>query len=308
MYRKQKDERRDDDLGGDGKGKKGARKKEKRLELKPEDLFMIVKDELKYLQDAIEIGKTEAGKMLDQLQAVIKGTKEIISGIKREAFDFKRDVVVGAENEQTGKVIAEKLIKYRNKKLEEKRAIISKLREKNVNLAKQYCKIKEELDKKTDTGDGLKFIDFHQLEIENQKHMKEIDEENKTLLRLKNESGHINGMLKTIKDDLEKKEKELHDKIEDIRNKQRSIEYAQKEKEEAERISKNTTTQIRKLERKANRWQTDTKEVTYIQRKKELERLRKKLQDLQKSCEIHEKLAKVLANKKDADLEQKQFI
>ena len=308
MYRKQKDERRDDDLGGDGKGKKGARKKEKRLELKPEDLFMIVKDELKYLQDAIEIGKTEAGKMLDQLQAVIKGTKEIISGIKREAFDFKRDVVVGAENEQTGKVIAEKLIKYRNKKLEEKRAIISKLREKNVNLAKQYCKIKEELDKKTDTGDGLKFIDFHQLEIENQKHMKEIDEENKTLLRLKNESGHINGMLKTIKDDLEKKEKELHDKIEDIRNKQRSIEYAQKEKEEAERISKNTTTQIRKLERKANRWQTDTKEVTYIQRKKELERLRKKMQDLQKSCEIHEKLAKVLANKKDADLEQKQFI
>ncbi len=148
LYRKQKDERRDDDLGAESKGKKGGRKKEKRLDLKPDDLFMIVKDELKYLQDAIEIGKTEAGKMLDQLQAVIKGTKEIISGIKREAFDFKRDVVVGAENEQTGKVIAEKLIKYRNKKLEEKNAMISKLREKNVNLAKQYCKIKEELDKK----------------------------------------------------------------------------------------------------------------------------------------------------------------
>ena len=133
-------------------GKRGGKKKEKKLELKPEDLFAIVKDELKYLQDAIEVGKVEAGKMLDQLQAVIKGTKEIISGIKREAFDFKRDVVVGAESEQTGKVIAEQLIKYRNKKLEEKNAMISKLREKNVNLAKQYCKVKEEIDKKVHTS------------------------------------------------------------------------------------------------------------------------------------------------------------
>ena len=79
---------------------------------------------------------------------MIKGTKEIISGIKREAFDFKRDVVVGAENEQTGKVIAEQLIKYRNKKLEEKNAMISKLREKNAALGRKFCKIKEEIDKK----------------------------------------------------------------------------------------------------------------------------------------------------------------
>lgn len=100
------------------------------------------------MQDAIEKGKTEAGKMLDQLQAVIKGTKEIISGVKREAFDFKRDVVVGAENEQTGKVIAEQLIKYRNKKIEEKNAIISKLRAKNTTLNQQYIKIKKEIEKK----------------------------------------------------------------------------------------------------------------------------------------------------------------
>ena len=57
-------------------------------------------------------------------------------------------MVVGAENEQTGKVIAEQLIKYRNKKLEEKKAMISKLREKNANLARKYCKIKDEIDKK----------------------------------------------------------------------------------------------------------------------------------------------------------------
>ena len=35
-------------------------------------------------------------------------------------------------------------------------------------------------------GDDLKFIDFYQLQIENKKYVKEIDEKNKKLLALKN--------------------------------------------------------------------------------------------------------------------------
>ena len=38
-------------------------------------------------------------------------------------------------------------------------------------------------------GDDLKFIDFHQLQIENKKHVKDIDERNKKLLSLKLNSG-----------------------------------------------------------------------------------------------------------------------
>lgn len=34
-------------------------------------------------------------------------------------------------------------------------------------------------------GDDLKFIDFHQLQIENKKHVKDIDERNKKLVALK---------------------------------------------------------------------------------------------------------------------------
>lgn len=251
LTRKQKDEKAAEDISADSKAKKGTKKKEKNLTLKPEDLFMIVKDELKYLQDNIEKGKVKAGDVLDQLQSIIKGTKEVISGIKREAFDFKRDVVVGAENEQTGKIVAEKLIKYHNKKLEEKKGLISKLKEKNLNLSRQFYKVKDELDKKVDTGDGLKFIDFHQLEIENQKHMKEIDEENKTLLRLKNESGHINTMLKGMKDELENKEKELQNKIEDIANRRRNIENAKREEEFAKDQLKTIADDIRRLEHAA---------------------------------------------------------
>ena len=49
--------------------------------------------------------------------------------------------------------------------------------------ADQQIKHKEEM------GDDLKFIDFHQLQIENKKHVKDIDERNKKLVALKQTKG-----------------------------------------------------------------------------------------------------------------------
>jgi len=99
--------------------------------------------------------------------------------------------------------------------------------------------------------------------------MKEIDEENKTLLRLKNESGinrtakrwigHITNDVEKTKKLLTDEEEKLRKKIDEITIKQRIIENAQKEKEDAKKATAGITTQIRKLERKASRWKTDTK-------------------------------------------------
>jgi len=44
-------------------------------------------------------------------------------------------------------------------------------------------------------GDDLKFIDFHQLQIENKKYVKLIDEKNKRLLTLKIATGKISSVL-----------------------------------------------------------------------------------------------------------------
>lgn len=40
-------------------------------------------------------------------------------------------------------------------------------------------------------GDDLKFIDFHQLQIENKKYIKEINEKNDKLIDLKQATGKI---------------------------------------------------------------------------------------------------------------------
>ena len=40
--------------------------------------------------------------------------------MKRDAYEFRRDIVVGAENPRTGKTIAEKVLKYMEDKLTQK--------------------------------------------------------------------------------------------------------------------------------------------------------------------------------------------
>ena len=56
-------------------------------------------------------------------------------------------------------------------------------------------------------GDDLKFIDFHQLQIENKKHVKDIDDRNKKLLTLKLNSGKTVQTLNSLKKKLKDSEK-----------------------------------------------------------------------------------------------------
>lgn len=63
--------------------------------------------------------------------------------------------------------------------------------------------------KKQELGDDLKFIDFHQLQIENKKYVSEIDDKNTKLLHLKIATGKITAKLREkknlLKQGMEKK-------------------------------------------------------------------------------------------------------
>lgn len=70
-------------------------------------------------------------------------------------------------------------------KFRQKEALVDKLMLKNVQLKSQIKKADQQIKHKEEMGDDLKFIDFHQLQIENKKHVKDIDERNKKLVALK---------------------------------------------------------------------------------------------------------------------------
>ena len=48
----------------------------------------------------------------DVLKALMEETDIRIAEVKRDAYEFRRDIVVGAENGRTGKTMAEKVSGY----------------------------------------------------------------------------------------------------------------------------------------------------------------------------------------------------
>ena len=77
-------------------------------------------------------------------------------------------------------------------------------------------------------GDDLKFIDFHQLQIENKKHVKDIDDRNNKLLTLKINSGNTVQTLNSLKKKLTDAIRE-HDHIEiEMKIKQQKMEKTKK--------------------------------------------------------------------------------
>ena len=68
-----------------------------------------------------------------------------IAETKKNTYEFKRDIVIGAENTRTGKIMAEKMLRYMEDHVKAKDAIIEKLRLKNTTLRNQIQKMEQQL-------------------------------------------------------------------------------------------------------------------------------------------------------------------
>lgn len=135
-------------------------------------------------------------------------------------------------------------MKYREEKLRQKEALIEKYKAKKATLETQIVKTENQIRKKEEMGDDLKFIDFHQLQIENKKYVKEIDEKNDHLLSLKISTGmrliesawlimefvgRVTNKLTGEKRGLQKKVKDGSDIRAENSEKRKNIENARKE-------------------------------------------------------------------------------
>ncbi len=78
-----------------------------------------------------------------------------------------------------------RLIKFREIKTYEKDQAIDKMMLKKKNIEKKLKKLEKQLKKRVVGNDDLKFIDFHQLQIENKNFLKELEQKNIKLQDLK---------------------------------------------------------------------------------------------------------------------------
>ncbi|KAL4510546.1 hypothetical protein ABPG72_004700 [Tetrahymena utriculariae] len=228
LARNRKEIAKEDEVSEDKKGK--GKKKDKNVDKKSllltnEEKFEIAQQEQDALKKQIDDGRIKSDQILETLRAILEETDMAITEIRKDAFDFQREILVGGENSRTGKIEAEKIIKFFEEKERQKDALIAKYSSKRTNLERQILKTNNQIQKKEEMGDDLKFIDFYQLQIENKKYVKEIDDKNKKLLALKISTNRIS---QTLKDEKQNLKQELD----------KGKEYASQMSERKKKISK----------------------------------------------------------------------
>lgn len=152
--------------------------------------YEVVKSELQNANSKWDKFEKRKDELTDDLLAKNQEIIQNIKDIKMEVYDLNRKIDIQSDNPKSGKINADVFDKFFDEKFKKKENLKTKLAEENNNLITQIKKEKEKLDNK-DNSQELKFIDFYQLQIENKKYMKEVDEKNKMLLKLKMTIGKI---------------------------------------------------------------------------------------------------------------------
>lgn len=253
------------------------------------DIANLVHEDLLH---EIDSNKKNSEKMIDTLRAVLEETEIRIGELKRDAYEFKRDVVVGAENSRTGKVMAEKVIRYFDDKFKQADAIIEKLRLKNSTLKSQINKIETQLAQKEEVGDVLHYIDFHQLQIENKQYISKIEERNEELHTLKHSTSKTIQALNEYKRRLLTQLKDAETLKQEMTNKEQQL---NKLTNENKKITKDTIVEKRVMDKLKLQIEEATAmpDVSdYILQKKEQYNLETVQKNWTKKVEIMEMAAK----------------
>ncbi|XP_012276405.1 coiled-coil domain-containing protein 113 isoform X2 [Orussus abietinus] len=163
-----------------------------------------------------------AAKKRANLAAEIEEVKLRIMETTDAALELDQVVKKGLDP-ISGKIPAEKFIRYMEDWLKTADSIVEKLRLKSSTLKSQIKKAKQQLQQREETGETLRAIDFEQLAIENQDYVRKIEEKNHYLLEMKKISGRYGleltdqkqklndqmSTLKTIKKDIEAKKQQI---------------------------------------------------------------------------------------------------
>ncbi|GMH44755.1 hypothetical protein BSKO_12707 [Bryopsis sp. KO-2023] len=195
----------EDDEAKQQKKKNPRRAKPDPKQIRPltvEEKNDITSNEMELLQSQTETIRTKGEKEIDEIKTLIEEVNMRIAEVKKETYEFKRDIIMGADNPRSGKIVAEKLLRFWNDRLKSKDAQVEKLSLKNASLRQQISKLDQQLSHKEEMGEVLHVVDFDQLKIENQQYMSKIEEKNRALLSLKLTTSRTVQVLNNLKHQL----------------------------------------------------------------------------------------------------------
>ena len=151
--------------------------------------YDVVHSELQNAHTKWETFEKRKDERTDELLAQNQEVISHIKDIKMEVYELNRKIDSQSEN-KNGKISYDVFKKFFEDKFKKLENMIKKYKDQIESLNKQIVVATKKIEKK-DSNNELQFIDFHQLQIENKKYVKEVDEKNKMLLKLKMTIGKI---------------------------------------------------------------------------------------------------------------------
>ena len=126
----------------------------------------LCKQEIQNLRDIVASSKGLSEASEEGIRLQIDLADDAIGLINLDSFDFKKDVLLGAQHPSTRKLISEKVLRFFDKHLLEKDADVQEVNSKSEELKLKITRAEKKLKSKA-SGD-IQYIDFHQLQIESQ--------------------------------------------------------------------------------------------------------------------------------------------
>ena len=151
--------------------------------------YDVVHSELQNAHTKWETFEKRKDERTDELLAQNQEVISHIKDIKMEVYELNRKID-SQSYKKNGKISYEVFKKFFDEKFKKLENLAKKYRDQIGSLNKQIVVATKKIEKK-DANNELQFIDFHQLQIENKKYVKEVDEKNKLLLKLKMTIGKI---------------------------------------------------------------------------------------------------------------------
>lgn len=202
----------------------------------------IVEKEMNEFMEKCKIRKSN-------LKSCVEETSLQLSEI-REARELFEETVQEGVDLLTGRIPAEKFIRYMEEWLKSADSIIEKLRLKTCTLRYKYTHLKHQLAQKEELGESLHPVDFDQMRIENTLLMTKIEAKNEDLIQLKQKAGTVNLMLAKRTRQLQKQltdQDNIKQQISDFHRKRAAIEDEKIEVEDELLSSKEKLERMKQL-------------------------------------------------------------
>ncbi|KAF3425538.1 hypothetical protein E2986_08220 [Frieseomelitta varia] len=186
--------------------------------------MVMARKEVEEMKKKLQQFRIFARKKKTIMRADIEEIEIRISEVHESRETFESEVVTEGVDPITGKIVAERVMRFIEEWLRSANTILQRLRLKSATTKMHIRKARQQLAQRKELGELLHAVDFEKLNIENQDYAKLLEEKNLYVIDMKRIAGYYHLKLTQHKQKLEDLLRKLNEAKKEIISKQNQIE------------------------------------------------------------------------------------